>query len=267
MTARSFLESVAGYTDAPEAVTPSQDKPPRLGVVDAGYTGSGAPMVLFDGESLMGVKTYPWVGRQPLAGERVVLLAQGRGYVILGTLGTSPDAVTLGDVNLDTVTRTGNYVQNTFTQGTLANNYPVTFAGTIHVISGEGHVTQALVERSGLRSWTRGRFNTTWGAWRQVAQRGFDGAPFGYAAGQLAGITLAANMTDKTTVTFPANRFTVAPVVVVGVLTDARDTVAYAEAVTASNFVLVRASNAAVSRPNLAATWHAAQMTATTAAG
>lgn len=88
--ARSFLESIAGYSDAPETEVASQDKPVKLGTVDALYAGVGNPKVLFDGESLMGVRTYPWVGHRPRALERVVLLPQGHTYIILGAVGALP---------------------------------------------------------------------------------------------------------------------------------------------------------------------------------
>jgi Microcystin-dependent protein len=47
-------------------------------------------MVLFDGESIMGVKQYPWSGVPPQAGDRVVMLPQGHSYIIIGTLDTVP---------------------------------------------------------------------------------------------------------------------------------------------------------------------------------
>lgn len=90
--ARTFLESVAGYTDDAPGATPSYDKPVKLGTVDALYAGSGNPKVLFDGETLMGVRAYPYSGRQPRAGDRVVLLPQGHSYVIIGSLGDFPGA-------------------------------------------------------------------------------------------------------------------------------------------------------------------------------
>ena len=85
--ARSFLESVAGFTGQSDRVTPSQDKPVKLGTIDPSYSGAGSPQVLFDGESLMGVSGYPYSGTQPVAGDRVVLLPQGRSYVIIGPVG------------------------------------------------------------------------------------------------------------------------------------------------------------------------------------
>lgn len=89
--ARSFLESVAGYTEQPGGEVGSEDRPVKLGTIDALYT-TGNPKVLFDGESLMGVRTYPWVGRQPRPLERVMLVPQGHTYVIVGTIGTTPGA-------------------------------------------------------------------------------------------------------------------------------------------------------------------------------
>lgn len=84
--ARDFLESLTAYNEGPVDDVPSQDKPVKLGTVDALYSGSGNPKVLFDGESLMGVRTYPTLG--PVrAGDRVVLLPQGHTYVIIGVVG------------------------------------------------------------------------------------------------------------------------------------------------------------------------------------
>lgn len=90
--ARDFLEALTGYSEAPGDRIPSQDRPVKLATVDAAYTGTGYPKVLFDGESLMGLQTYVWTGRQPRAGERVVMLPQGRGYVIVGSVATMPGA-------------------------------------------------------------------------------------------------------------------------------------------------------------------------------
>jgi len=87
--ARAFLESVAGYADAPVDEVPSQDRPVKLGTIDALYTGAGNPRVLFDGETLMGVKTYPML--QPVkALDRVALIPQGHGYIIAGAIGADP---------------------------------------------------------------------------------------------------------------------------------------------------------------------------------
>lgn len=88
--ARSFLEAVAGYGDSANDETRPEDKPVKLGTVDAAYTG-GAPKVLLDGETLMGVRTYPTV--VPVkASDRVVMLPQGHTYVIVGVLPASSGA-------------------------------------------------------------------------------------------------------------------------------------------------------------------------------
>lgn len=89
--AASFLESVAGYGESPAATPPSEDRPVKLGTVDPSWT-TGNPRVLFDGESIMGVRGYPWAGVKPRPGDRVVLLPQGRSFVIIGALASVPGA-------------------------------------------------------------------------------------------------------------------------------------------------------------------------------
>lgn len=90
--ALSFLESVTGYSETGEAVTPpSEDRPVKLGTIDPSWT-TGNPRVLFDGETIMGVRGYPWAGTKPRPGERVVLVPQGRSYVIVGALARTPGA-------------------------------------------------------------------------------------------------------------------------------------------------------------------------------
>lgn len=93
--ARAFLDSVAGFTDEPGATVPSQDKPVKLGIVDPAWNGAGSPKVLFDGETIMSVKGYPWAGLKPSAGDRVALVPQGHGYVVVGTVALArvPDAL------------------------------------------------------------------------------------------------------------------------------------------------------------------------------
>lgn len=268
--ARSFLDSLAGYTDAPGDVVPSQDKPAKLGTVDAGYTGTGRPMVLFDGESLMGVRTYAWTGRKPRAGERVMLSPVGRGYVIAAVdVQADPTYSQLFGLDLDGVLTLGVYEQGSGTNGTLVRNYPeASSAGVLEVYGTDNHYLQRFTSRSGARVWTRSKYTTgAWGAWSLISQRGLDGIPYATAAGTAAGVTVASTAVSRVTVTFPAGRFSVTPIIVVGMLTDARDTNAYVETPTATNFVLCRGSNSTLSRANLAAYWTATQMTASSAAG
>lgn len=85
---RTFLEAVAGYTDTPAGgERSSADIPVKLGTVDALYAGVGNPRVLFDGETVMGVRTYAYVGRKPVALERVALIPVGHTYLIVGIVG------------------------------------------------------------------------------------------------------------------------------------------------------------------------------------
>lgn len=87
--ARDFLEAVTGYGDAAPAIyTPSQDRPARIVTVAASYSGTGNARVTFEGEGILGVRTY--VPLTPVrANERVVLLPVGRTYVILGAIGAN----------------------------------------------------------------------------------------------------------------------------------------------------------------------------------
>ena len=83
--ARAFLESLAGYTNDPQGDAPSHDRPVKLATVSPAYSGTGEAAVKFDGENLMGVRTY--VALLPVkAGDRVAMLPVGRTYVILGSV-------------------------------------------------------------------------------------------------------------------------------------------------------------------------------------
>lgn len=89
--ARKFLGTIKTGLTAPSSYTPSQDRPARIGNVDAAYAGTGLAKVLLDGETVMGSKGYSWLGPyEPEAGDRVVLLPVGRGYIIAGLIQTSP---------------------------------------------------------------------------------------------------------------------------------------------------------------------------------
>ena len=56
----------------------------RLGTIPAGYT-SGRPTILFDGESTISTRTYPYLSSYtPAAGDRVLLVMVGHSGVILG---------------------------------------------------------------------------------------------------------------------------------------------------------------------------------------
>lgn len=109
--ARKFLGTIKTGLTAPSSYTPSQDRPARIGNVDAAYAGTGLAKVLLDGETVMGSKGYAWLNPYaPVAGDRVLLAPVGRGYVIVGSIETS------GDVN--TWTPNFTVLAGTFTLGT-----------------------------------------------------------------------------------------------------------------------------------------------------
>jgi hypothetical protein len=62
----------------------SKSSPFRLGSIDAAYA-SGNPKVLFDGETVVSTKAYLYLSAyQPAASDRVVLMAIGGSYVVIG---------------------------------------------------------------------------------------------------------------------------------------------------------------------------------------
>jgi hypothetical protein len=76
---QAFLEDIRGYVaeDAPRNT---------IGTIDTGYT-TGRPRVLFDGETVLGGKTYPYLASYtPAASHRVLLAPAGSSYVILGRI-------------------------------------------------------------------------------------------------------------------------------------------------------------------------------------
>lgn len=90
--ARDFLDSILDYGDSGTAPPSSADRPIRLGTIDPAYSW-GLAQVLFDGETLMGLKGYAWnasAGWDPSPGERVFLVPVGTSYLIGGPVKTSP---------------------------------------------------------------------------------------------------------------------------------------------------------------------------------
>jgi hypothetical protein len=86
MEARSFLESVAGFTRDSTA-DQSANAPVKIGTIDVAYAGTGLPKVKFDGESTTSVKAYPFLNSyKPVATDRVVLMPVGNTYVIVGKI-------------------------------------------------------------------------------------------------------------------------------------------------------------------------------------
>lgn len=61
-----------------------EGSPFRIGTVDAAYT-TGRPKVLFDGETVMGTKTYPYI-TAVAAGNRVLCARAGHTWVVIGVI-------------------------------------------------------------------------------------------------------------------------------------------------------------------------------------
>jgi hypothetical protein len=76
---KALLDDIAHYAAVP---IPGA----RIGTIDSGYA-SGRPKILFDGESTMGAKLYPYLASYtPAASQRVLLVPVGSGYVIVGRI-------------------------------------------------------------------------------------------------------------------------------------------------------------------------------------
>jgi microcystin-dependent protein len=95
--ALGLLSAIAGYARA-DGEGEAANRPPKLGTVDPGYT-SGSPRVTFDGESTMSTKLYPCLGSySPAAGDRVLLLPVGTGYVVVGAVSAASPGTPVGAV-------------------------------------------------------------------------------------------------------------------------------------------------------------------------
>lgn len=78
ITPAEFLLAVASKPDSELVV--------RMGTVDPAYT-SGRPTIIFDGETVASVKTYPYLASYtPVASHRVLLLRAGHAWVVLGRI-------------------------------------------------------------------------------------------------------------------------------------------------------------------------------------
>lgn len=90
--ALDFLAALRGDAPPPSAAA---QRGPRLATIDASYSGTGAARVIFDGESVAGLRSY--IPLQPVAvGQRVVLLPIGNTLVILGDVAGAFEALIAG---------------------------------------------------------------------------------------------------------------------------------------------------------------------------
>jgi hypothetical protein len=61
-------------------------KPYKFGYIDSAYD-SGKPKILFDGETEVSTKTFPYLSSYiPVAGDRVILLREAQSYIVLGKI-------------------------------------------------------------------------------------------------------------------------------------------------------------------------------------
>lgn len=63
-----------------------EEKHNRLGKIDTEYL-SGRPRIIFDGETTVSTKQYPYLASySPVAGDRVILEKVGGTYVVMGKI-------------------------------------------------------------------------------------------------------------------------------------------------------------------------------------
>lgn len=151
--ARALLDAIALDGASRDRVPPTV----RLGTVDPSDGGSGGVKVTFDGETTVGTVAYPYIGaRRPEASDRVVLLRQGRGYVVLGAL--SPAPLVLTDLQPDTDWITSGLTWGNWTGDWAVSSYKirkigshvigeliVTFSGTTVVANGDGNIADSIM--------------------------------------------------------------------------------------------------------------------------
>jgi hypothetical protein len=94
-------------------------------------------------------------------------------------------------------------------------NYPVANAGMLRVWEDSAYIYQEYQTYSTTnRRFFRGRYNSVWSTWKEIAVQDGVSVPFRIAAGSyLGGTALAANAQATITMTLPTGKFTVAPIV------------------------------------------------------
>lgn len=141
---RDFLEAVAGY-GIEKPPTAAAQRGPKLAAVADDYSGTGAAAVVFDGESVAGLRTY--VALQPVVAEqRVVMLPVGHTYVILGDLeaGLADELAAIAtlagdnDARLDDLTADTGWVTLTLVAGWTQGSTPIAArrVGNLVTVSG-----------------------------------------------------------------------------------------------------------------------------------
>lgn len=81
----------AEFLDLIRKATDTGDETARLATVATPNAGGTGATVTFDGETVTATREYPAVGYTPVAGDRVVLLRVGHGWVIVGEVGSTAE--------------------------------------------------------------------------------------------------------------------------------------------------------------------------------
>lgn len=93
-TTDEFLDAISLLVDKNRSNDNSQereqhyynprDRPFRLGKIDPDYS-SGRPRIIFDGETQVSIKRYPYLANyEPRAGDVVLLASVGNSYIVIG---------------------------------------------------------------------------------------------------------------------------------------------------------------------------------------
>lgn len=181
MDATSFLDIVAGYANKPSgAQTSSAGHPNRTATIDPAYT-AGMPKVLFDGEEDMSDREYTWNSSYtPVAGDRVFMVPVGTTFIIGGMITSTPVG---GSSLVTTLASSGSNLNDCITPGvwhqpltagaTAGTNYPENRAGLLEVAVAAPMIYQTYTGYSSGRMFWRGRYNTAWSAWAEVASKAY----------------------------------------------------------------------------------------------
>lgn len=74
--------SIPSASEFINMLQPENQRYYKLGKIDPSYTG-GRPRIIFDGETTVSVKQYPYLGRYtPAANDRVLMLKIANSYVV-----------------------------------------------------------------------------------------------------------------------------------------------------------------------------------------
>lgn len=194
--------------------------------------------------------------------------------VIFGRAGGVGGGVIGNNENLNNYDVTGVWHQRLNAYAETGQNYPVNYAGLLEVHADGQMVYQVYTTYNQRGRYWRSKYQSTWRSWERISIEGHThswgqitgkpAVPYAMAAGVVS-VTAGSNGIGMASVSFPAGRFTVTPIITVsahsasGVLTNAQFTDPSRNGFTA---VLLRSNDIDTSIH-----WHAVQMTSSSAAG